>query len=474
MQVLNKQLPAAVYLPFVNQSMRNYAVLHIVAEETKIFKTKERCPLLLCIEVYRPTEIALEKIPDIVTMKNQIDDRGRPNKGGIRTNSAVESEFDTAKDFLNDSALSDMKEKIKKSLVKSHQNPSHLKRESVEYPFDNFDAYENLAKPGISKAKTKRLSGGGFRPPQQREKGYSMGSVHSRSSGSFVSAAESFNEKNIERKEWELRMKNDKQSKKKFQELRKITNREEQSKEFGELVDVRASDPVRVKNLLHNKKKTESSKRKDRQMKRQSTLQKLNDNYFYKNFAANENEQIAEESAENSSSDEEDKAYRPGRERNSVKMARRNSNRSKSATSHLRPSAEADANYRSFSGMNQVGRMSMASRDDNELEESKHSLMSKRSKGSDLEDLTPEQRKLIAVPKSAGELSPQGDDGVDFFKDRTNYKIFLETSKEQRQRVKKNSPFSNLRTWKLMKVIMKTNDDLRQEAFTMQCISTMD
>lgn len=118
--------------------------------------------------------------------------------------------------------------------------------------------------------------------------------------------------------------------------------------------------------------------------------------------------------------------------------------------------------------------MSMASRDDNELEESKHSLMSKRSKGSDLEDLTPEQRKLIAVPKSAGELSPQGDDGVDFFKDRTNYKIFLETSKEQRQRVKKNSPFSNLRTWKLMKVIMKTNDDLRQEAFTMQCISTMD
>lgn len=106
--------------------MRNYAVLHIVAEETRIFKTKERCPLLLCIEVYRPTEIALEKIPDIVTMKNQIDDKGRPGRE-IRTNSAVDSEFDTAKDFLNDSALSEMKEKIKKSLVKSHQNnPTYL------------------------------------------------------------------------------------------------------------------------------------------------------------------------------------------------------------------------------------------------------------------------------------------------------------------------------------------------------------
>ena len=119
-----------------------------------------------------------------------------------------------------------------------------------------------------------------------------MGSAHSRSSGSFVSAAESFNEKNIERKEWELKMKNDRQNKKKFNELRKITNKDLQSKEFGELVDVRQSDPVRVKNVLKNKKKdkSESMKRKERAVKRQSTLEKLNDNYFYKNFAANENE----------------------------------------------------------------------------------------------------------------------------------------------------------------------------------------
>ena len=65
---MNKQLPAAVYIPFVNQVMRNYAVLHIVAEEARIFRTKERCPLLLCIEVYRPTEISLEKIPSVVQL----------------------------------------------------------------------------------------------------------------------------------------------------------------------------------------------------------------------------------------------------------------------------------------------------------------------------------------------------------------------------------------------------------------------
>ena len=41
-------------------------------------------------------------------------------------------------------------------------------------------------------------------------------------------------------------------------------------------------------------------------------------------------------------------------------------------------------------------------------------------------------------------------------------------------RVKELSPFSNLRTWQLLKVIVKTNDDLRQEAFAMQLISSMD
>jgi hypothetical protein len=65
---INRSLPAAVYLPFVNESMRNYAVLHIVTEEAKIFKTKERCPLMLLIECYRPTEIALEKTPDVLKL----------------------------------------------------------------------------------------------------------------------------------------------------------------------------------------------------------------------------------------------------------------------------------------------------------------------------------------------------------------------------------------------------------------------
>ena len=60
---VNKQLPAAVYLPFVSDSMRNYAVLHIVADEARIFKTKERAPVMISIECYRPVELALQSSP---------------------------------------------------------------------------------------------------------------------------------------------------------------------------------------------------------------------------------------------------------------------------------------------------------------------------------------------------------------------------------------------------------------------------
>jgi hypothetical protein len=41
--------------------MRNYAILHISVDEAKVFQTKERAPLLLCLEAYRPEELQLEQ-----------------------------------------------------------------------------------------------------------------------------------------------------------------------------------------------------------------------------------------------------------------------------------------------------------------------------------------------------------------------------------------------------------------------------
>lgn len=69
----------------------------------------------------------------------------------------------------------------------------------------------------------------------------------------------------------------------------------------------------------------------------------------------------------------------------------------------------------------------------------------------------------------------KGDaDLKDFYEERPHNTIFLETSKEQDERVRKNSPFGGLKTWRLIKLIVKSNDDVRQEQFAMQLISQMD
>ena len=56
LQLVNSKLPAAVYIPFVTQSLRNYVVLNIVAEESRVFSTKTRSPFSLFLEIYRPEE----------------------------------------------------------------------------------------------------------------------------------------------------------------------------------------------------------------------------------------------------------------------------------------------------------------------------------------------------------------------------------------------------------------------------------
>lgn len=42
-------------------------------------------------------------------------------------------------------------------------------------------------------------------------------------------------------------------------------------------------------------------------------------------------------------------------------------------------------------------------------------------------------------------------------------KVFSENAKEQEQRIRRNSPYGGLLTWKLLRIIVKSNDDVRQE-----------
>ena len=67
----------------------------------------------------------------------------------------------------------------------------------MDYPFENFDAYDTLSKANLNRARTKRHSD--HRKADNRNSArYSMGSI-SRSSGSFVSAVDSFNDNKFDR-----------------------------------------------------------------------------------------------------------------------------------------------------------------------------------------------------------------------------------------------------------------------------------
>jgi hypothetical protein len=64
------------------------------------------------------------------------------------------------------------------------------------------------------------------------------------------------------------------------------------------------------------------------------------------------------------------------------------------------------------------------------------------------------KNELMAYQNDSVETGVVGQEGE---------KVFAETSKEQEQRIKKNSPYGGLVTWKLLRIIIKANDDVRQE-----------
>ena len=54
---INKKLPCNVYLPFLQDSARNYLICHIPIDNIKIFRTKTKCPIMLTFEMIRIDEI---------------------------------------------------------------------------------------------------------------------------------------------------------------------------------------------------------------------------------------------------------------------------------------------------------------------------------------------------------------------------------------------------------------------------------
>lgn len=72
---VNEGLPANVYIPFVNHSWRNYTVLNICVDESKLFLTKNRAPYMICLEIFRPEEILItsqNKYQSMMMLVNQV------------------------------------------------------------------------------------------------------------------------------------------------------------------------------------------------------------------------------------------------------------------------------------------------------------------------------------------------------------------------------------------------------------------
>ena len=54
---INKLLPSNIYIPFLSETIRNYIIVHIPVTETRIFRTKNRAPYMLTVEVIRIDEL---------------------------------------------------------------------------------------------------------------------------------------------------------------------------------------------------------------------------------------------------------------------------------------------------------------------------------------------------------------------------------------------------------------------------------
>lgn len=59
LNTINKLLPSNLYIPFLSETIRNYIIVHIPVSETRIFRTKNRSPYMLTIEVIRIDELIL-------------------------------------------------------------------------------------------------------------------------------------------------------------------------------------------------------------------------------------------------------------------------------------------------------------------------------------------------------------------------------------------------------------------------------
>ena len=80
---INENLPYNVYIPFSNKEIRNNLICHISIKDTKVFKTKERAPIILTFECFRLEELCFEHNVKIKTQITNEEIKTENNKNSL-------------------------------------------------------------------------------------------------------------------------------------------------------------------------------------------------------------------------------------------------------------------------------------------------------------------------------------------------------------------------------------------------------
>ena len=92
---INENLPYNVYIPFSNKEIRNNLICHISIKDTKVFKTKERAPIILTFECFRLEELCYEHNVKIKTQVLNEEIKSENNKNSLLSALDSKREFES-------------------------------------------------------------------------------------------------------------------------------------------------------------------------------------------------------------------------------------------------------------------------------------------------------------------------------------------------------------------------------------------
>lgn len=172
----------------------------------------------------------------------------------------------------------------KQSEIEIEEDPfrasrSTNKKENRSVTLTSQPQQTNVYPFGIIEEDTKS---GGLRDKANRNSFAAQSSQNSLSDSSFISATDDPSAVQRQKLDEKLRVKKQKQAEKRFTKLKNMKNPALISKEFGELADMRASQP----NLLISTIKPPKQGEQTRTLSRNETLKNIDQNYFNKHFAA--------------------------------------------------------------------------------------------------------------------------------------------------------------------------------------------